>query len=499
MMAGGCFSLSAETMESHRPSTKKPMNPLRTALIIISYIFAHPLAEAAPNVLLICIDDLRPELGCYGVKSAKTPHIDHLASEGRSFTRHYVQAPTCGASRYAMLTGLYGPRGNDALTRRAADAKRKPSMPEVFRNAGYTTVAVGKVSHHPGGLFGKNWQDPDKVEMPGAWDRQPLPCGPWKHPEGLMHGLANGATRGGNKNYPALESVKGADAIYPDGLITDAALQEMDQLASAKKPFFLAVGLIRPHLPFGMPERYLDEISNTPLAPIPHPQKPAGITTWHGSGEFFRYGHGGLDPRTDESYAIKVRKHYAACVSYADAQVGELLDQLKSLSLDKETIVVIWGDHGWHLGEHGIWGKHSLFEESLRSPLIIRMPGQKHAGKPSNGVVESIDLLPTLCELSGIQVPDFLHGKSLRPQLEDPSATGKSAISYSPGAETLRTDRYRLIRHSRKNKAPVFELYDHQSPEAETRNLAEAQPGLCKSLAGELDTRLALSHPAPKP
>jgi iduronate 2-sulfatase len=474
------------------------MNPLYKALFLISCAFVHSSAKAAPNVLLICIDDLRPELGCYGVESARTPHIDRLAAEGRSFTRQYVQAPTCGASRYAMLTGLYGPRDNNALTRRAADAKRKSSMPEVFRSAGYTTVAVGKVSHHPGGLFGKNWQNPDKVEMPGAWDRQPMPCGPWKHPEGMMHGLANGAIRGGNKSYPALQSAEGPDTTYPDGLIADAALQEMEQLASAKKPFFLAVGLIRPHLPFGMPKRYLDETSNTPLAPIPHPQKPAGITTWHGSGEFFRYDNGGLDPRKDEEYATKVRKHYAACVSYADAQVGKLLDKLRSLEIDGETIVVIWGDHGWHLGEHGIWGKHSLFEESLRSPLIVRMPGQINPGKPSAAVVESIDLFPTLCELSGIKAPGFLHGKSLLPQLEDPSAAGKSAVSYSPGAETLRTDRYRLIRHSKK-KEPVFELYDHQSPETETRNLAESQPGLCKSLARELDTRLGLSRPAKTP
>lgn len=463
-------------------------------ICLVSTVLALGPLRAAPNVLLICIDDLRPELGCYGVPHARTPNIDQLAGKGRVFTRHYVQAPTCGASRYSLLTGLYGPRGNNALVRRAADANRKPSLPETFRAAGYTTVAVGKISHHPGGHFGKQWMEPDKVEMPGAWDRQPLPCGPWKSPEGVMHGLANGATRDG-KSYPALQAEDGPDTVYPDGLIAESALQEMDQLAAAKKPFFLAVGLIRPHLPFGMPRRWLDENARTALAPIPHPEKPSGKTTWHASGEFFRYDHGGLDPRKDAAYAEKVRRHYAACVSYADAQVGRLLEKLKALSLEKETIVVLWGDHGWHLGEHGIWGKHTLFEESLRAPLIIRVPGQAQEGKASEAVVESIDLFPTLCGLTGIKTPDFLQGSSLEPQLRDPKAPGRVAVSYAPGAETLRTERYRLIRHATKNEASFFELYDHQSGDGETRNIAGENAALVEALSKQIDRRLGSQEP----
>jgi iduronate 2-sulfatase len=449
--------------------------------------------DSRPNILLLCIDDLRPELGCYGVKHAITPNIDRLAANGRMFTRHYVQAPTCGASRYTLLTGRYGPRGNDALMNRAAlpAAKRHPSLPEVFRAAGYSTVAIGKISHHPGGRSGTHWQDPKKIEMPGAWDAQPLPCGPWRHPEGLMHGLANGAIRSENPKFPCNEAVDGPDTTYPDGLITEAALEQLGSLAKNNQPFFLAIGWIRPHLPFGAPKRYLDLHAGTQFPPIPHPQKPEGRTTWHASGEFFRYDHGGKNPKADAAYADEVRRHYAACVTYADAQVGRVMAALEALSLDQNTIIVLWGDHGWHLGEHAIWGKHSLFEESLHAPLIIRAPGMAAPGAKSSAIVETLDIFPTLCNLAGLPAPEVLHGKSLHAQLKNPDTPGQVAVAYQAGAETVRTDRHRLIRHRAKQAAkPYFELYDHQSPDQETRNIAEEHPDLVESLSRMLDERL---------
>lgn len=488
-------------MVDHRHFAANPINPMnpRFNLAIIT-IFGLALQSASaankqarPNVLLLCIDDLRPELGCYDVKHAITPHIDRLAEQSRIFTRHYVQAPTCGASRYSLLTGLYGPRGNDALMQRAkAPAiKRKPSLPEVFRSAGYTTVAVGKISHHPGGLGGKNWSDNSAIEMPDAWQRQPLPCGPWRHPEGFMHGLANGAIRSESPKFSAIEATDGPDTIYPDGLVTRAALEELRNLASAETPFFLAIGWIRPHLPFGMPKRYLDLHADTLLPPIPHPGKPEGRTTWHRSGEFFRYDHGGRNPNNDAAYSDAVRRHYAACVTYADAQVGQVLAELEKLSLDHNTIVAVWGDHGWHLGEHAVWGKHTLFEESLLAPLIIHRPGMASPGEKSSGIVETIDLFPTLCGLAGIAVPEFLHGKSLEPQIKSPATPGRVAVSYTPDAETLRTDRHRLIRHRAKDGSePFFELYDHQGPAGETHNIAGEHPELVESLAAKLDERL---------
>jgi iduronate 2-sulfatase len=305
-----------------------------------------------------------------------------------------------------------------------------------------------------------------------------------------MHGLANGAIRSESRKFPALEAVDGPDTIYPDGLTTRAALDELRDLAATKKPFFLAIGWIRPHLPFGSPKSYLDLHADQALPPIPHPEKPEGITTWHNSGEFFRYDHGGRNPNNDPAYADAVRRHYDACVSYADAQVGQVLAELEKLSLDRNTIIVLWGDHGWHLGEHAVWGKHTLFEESLHAPLIIHQPGMPEPGTSSAGVVETIDLFPTLCDLAGIGTPAFLHGTSLEPQLKSPGAPGRMAVSYFNDAETLRTDRYRLIRHGGKKAKPTFELYDHQDPAGETKNIADAHPDLVAELNAKLDAKM---------
>jgi len=314
-----------------------------------------------------------------------------------------------------------------------------------------------------------------------------------------MHGLAEGRVRG-NKDTPAIEAFDGPDDSYPDGGITAQALRDLDALAAADAPFLLAVGLIRPHLPFGAPKRYLDLYDDVELPPIPHPQRPEGRTTWHGSGEFINnYVHDGRDPRRDPAYADLVRRHYAACVSYADALVGQLLDRVDHLGLADDTVVVLWGDHGWHLGEHGIWGKHSLFEESLRAPLIVRAPGRPAPGTPSAAVVQSIDLFPTLCELCAVPVPDGLDGRSLVPQLDDPLTAaltagltaGGAAVSYSANADTLRTARYRLVRHRARGDAAAFvELYDHSQPVGETANVAAQHPTVVAGLLAELDALL---------
>ncbi len=454
-------------------------------------------ARSRPNVLLLCVDDLRPELGCYGVDYIHSPEIDALAAEGRFFRRHYVQAPTCGASRYTLLTGQYGTSGNNALFKRAermsADAASvASSMPQWFRDHGYTTVSVGKVSHHPGGRGGQDWDDEQELEMPLSWDRHLLPAGPWQHPRGAMHGLAHGEIRGQAKQMDLYQSVEGDDSIYPDGLIAETALRELKKCAAEAedKPFFMAVGFIRPHLPFGSPAKYMTPYLNAELPAIPHPNRPSGTTTWHRSGEFMKYNRWGRDPNTDADFATVVRKHYAACVSYADAQVGKMLDRLDVLGLRDDTIVVLWGDHGWHLGEHAIWGKHALFEESLRSPLIIRYPGFSAAGIPQPGegtdsIVETLDVFPTLCDLSGLPVPEFVDGVSLRPILQSPSAAGHPAISYAK-AKTVRTDTHRLIEHA----DGAVELYDHTTPEGETKNLADRHPNLVKQLTALIDRRL---------
>lgn len=447
-----------------------------------------------PNVLLICVDDLRPELKSFGAEYISSPNIDALAEKGIKFQKHFVNSPSCGPSRYTLLTGQYGPAGNNALFSRAkkieqGTQKVDKSIPEWFKTYGYTTVSVGKVSHHPGGRGGKNWNDSTKVEMPNAWDKHLMPVAEWKHPRGMMHGLANGQIRVKSADMAVFQTVEGDDNIYPDGAITDEAVKQLGALASNKeKPFFLAVGIIKPHLPFGAPKTYYDRYDGVDFPEIKHPQKPKGRTTWHGSGEFMKYNRWSKNPNKDVDFANDVRRHYAACVSYADAQVGKILAALKKTGADKNTIVVLWGDHGWHLGEHAIWGKHSLFEESLHAPLIIYYPGMKHEGASTDAIVETVDIFPTLCDLAEIEIPEYAHGTSLKELLVDPSAKGHHAISYNNKASTIRTSTHRMTLH----KDGFVELYNHTTTEKETKNIAEEYPELVKELKVKLRTRLNL-------
>lgn len=446
------------------------------------------------NVLLICIDDLRPELNSFGAAYIKSPNIDYLASIGRSFTRHYVNAPSCGPSRYTMLTGQYGDQYrrhyNQPLFSRAKDRIKtpgqiSPSMPEWFRKQGYKTVSVGKVSHHPGGHGGTNWDTDTILEMPNAWDKLLMPVGAWKTPKGTMHGLANGKVRGPNQR-DVMEAFDGEDISYPDGLIAKEGLEQLEALTSGSQPFFLAIGLIKPHLPFGAPKKYLDLYEKVTIPPPSHPEKPKGKTTWHKSNEFMNYNRWDKDPRADREFALELKKYYAACVSYADKHVGDILNKLKETGADKNTIVVLWGDHGWHLGEHAIWGKHSLFEESLHSPLIIYDPGMENAGEQSNAIVESLDIFPTLCDLSEIPMPTFTQGSSLEPMMNSPKVEGHTAVAYTSGATTIRTDKYRFTQHC----SGAQELYQHVKDPSETINIATDYPALVQEFRKQLEAKL---------
>mgnify|MGYP001812946729 CR=1 FL=1 len=468
-------------------SRSRPLAVFFAIVATTSTIFAD-----RPNVLLICVDDLRPELNCFGKSYIQSPNIDALAATGRAYHRHYVQSPTCGASRYALLTGMYGSSSNGALfdrAKRLADRPRSvpPSMPAWFREQGYRTVSVGKVSHHPGGRGGDDWDDESIPEMPNSWDRHLLPSGAWQHPRGWMHGLANGEIRKNAKEMDAFQSIEGDDSIYPDGISINEALRQLDELSGeGEPPFFLAVGILRPHLPFGAPAKYMRPYEGVTLPPISHPEKPSGKTTWHSSGEFMKYNRWGRDPNEDDEFATEVRRHYAACVTYADAQVGRVLKRLDDTGQTDNTIVVLWGDHGWQLGEHAIWGKHCLFEESLRSPLIIRHPKMEKAGQKSNALVETIDVFPTLCDLADIPVPDFVHGMSLKPTLKDPKTRGYSAIAYRNKYQTIRTPTHRMIAHA----GGYVELYDHRSSQGESNNIAETEEVLVAELKEMLKNRL---------
>ncbi|MEQ8239397.1 MAG: sulfatase [Cyclobacteriaceae bacterium] len=465
---------------------------IRTAAFLCIILLLVSCGKEAPkspyNVLLICVDDLRPELNSYGVDYIKSPNIDRLAKSGVLFQNHYVNSPSCGPSRYTLLTGLYGKPHNNAIFQRAESiaggASVPPSMPEWFRQAGYTTVSIGKVSHHPGGWGGEDWDDQSIVEMPDAWDRQLMPVGAWQHPRGAMHGLANGEIRVNPSQMDVFQTKEGGDEIYPDGLIAEEALSQIKLLSKDEsQPFFMAVGIIKPHLPFGAPKFYYDLYEGVELPAVSNPEKPSWKSTWFSSGEFRRYNNWGKDPNEDSLFALEVRRHYAACVSYADAQVGKVLAELKKSGLDKNTIVVLWGDHGWNLGEHAIWGKHNLFEEALRSPLIIAAPGVGQS--TSSTLVESVDIFPTLCDLTGLSIPEFSHGESLVSVFQASTDPTQVAFSYSPKAATLRTATHRFIEH----KSGDVELFDHTSPEKEGRNIAEDYPELVDQLRQQLEEK----------
>ena len=451
------------------------------------------------NVLFIAIDDLRPELGAYGETHMVTPNLDRLAAEGRVFRNHYVQAPTCGASRFALLTGIR-PRSNDHLSNEAfvrllpgEEQQRPESFAHLFRRNGYYTAAIGKVSHYPDGrIYSYEGEGDGRAEMPFSWDEVSGPSDKWGTAWNAFFGYADGTNRNQRRGVaPAYEMADVPDTGYPDGLIAAAAVDKLGELKD--RPFLLAVGFLKPHLPFTAPQRYWDLYNPDTIALSPNPDAPVGHNpaSVHDSNEMFgNYGHpverGGAGRRVDDEYARTLRHAYFAAVSYVDAQVGKVIDELDRLGLTDKTIVVVWGDHGWHLGDHTIWGKHSTFERALRSPLIVRVPDMPAPGIPSDGLVETVDLYPTLAELAGLTEPDGLTGTSLIPLLEAPDHPGKDgAFGYWNGRRTLRTERYRLTRYD--DGETRTELFDHRTDPYETINVADAHPDVVAKLLLQME------------
>jgi len=468
--------------------------------LLFTLLCGHAVAEPKPNVLFIAIDDLRCDVGALGVSHAKTPQLDAFAKSARVFTQHYVQVPTCGASRCALLRGRYptvaAQVDNEGIRRTHAEWGEQ-SLPAAFRAAGYRTLAVGKLTHYPGGRTGQGWAEGPE-ELPGAWERAWIPRGPWKNAQAIMHGYANGGARQPGKS-PPWEAHDGPDEAYPDAWVAADAVKTLGELAAQDKPWFFGVGFFKPHLPFAAPQRWHElHAAGVPDLKPEAAAKPSWPSGWHKSGEFRgNYGHAnGRDPDSDADYARLLRRAYAASVSYMDAQVGRVLDELRRLDLDDNTIVVVWSDHGFLLGEHAIWGKHCLYEHALRSPLMIRRPDLPQPGRVSHAIVETVDVFPTLAELCGFLAPASLDGRSLRPQLNDPAApSAKPALGFWTGGQrTVRTDRWRLIAHPVKGaKTPQVELFDYETDPDETRNHAAAHPQVVAELLARLNNVPAIS------
>lgn len=456
------------------------------------------IAGKRPNVLFIAIDDLRPDLGCYGNHVVQSPHLDELAAGGVVFENHFVTVPTCGASRFSLLTGRL-PRSRVELSNSVFERKRAAtrvagsppeSFIEQFRRNGYYTVGIGKISHSPDGyIYGYTNPKGTELELPHSWDEMLLDAGKWETGWNAFFAYADGSNRNDLKNQvKPYEKAAVDDEGYPDGLTAALAVEKLQELAGRDQPFFLGVGFFKPHLPFNAPAKYWDLYDESDIPLTPSPGIPEGVNraSLHGSAEFNRYLLGdekaSLDKPVSDTYARKLKHAYYASVSYTDAQVGKVLAELKRLGLDKNTIVVVWGDHGWHLGDHRVWGKHTVFDWALRSAFIVKAPGNRE-GWICQEIVSSIDIYPTLMELCGVTQPQRTDGKSFAPLLSSspPRIWDNVAYSYYRNGISVRTKRYRLTKYFR-DQQPVVELYDHRKDPYENHNVAEDFPKRVKRL-----------------
>lgn len=453
----------------------------------------HAAEPARPNVLFICVDDLKPLLGCYGDPKVKSPNIDRLAQRGVLFEKAFCNQAVCAPSRNTLMTGkrptTIGIYDLETHFRKAApDAV---TLSQYFSRHGYRTEAMGKIFHvgHGNHEDAASWNAPHwSPKGPGyalpANQGTRIPAA--KLPPGMPRGAAT-------------ECADVPDTTYGDGKIADEAIRRL-QAAKEKpsQPFFIAVGFLKPHLPFVAPKKYWDLYQRESFQPHPLQSPPVGApefapTNW---GELRNYSDipetGPLTP----ALQCQLIHGYHAAVSYMDAQLGRVLDELDRLGMAKNTIILLWGDHGWHLGDHGMWCKHSNYEEAARIPVIVSLPEVAKAGERCRALIETADIYPTLCELAGLPAPAGLDGRSFAAALKNPAnATTKEAVFHvfprSPkgmGAllgRAVRTERHRLVEWKPAG-APadtaILELYDYVADAGETKNLAAEQPEIVARL-----------------
>ena len=442
---------------------------------------AAPAAKGKVNVLFIPVDDLKPQLACYGHKKMLTPNLDRLAAEGTLFERAYCQQAVCAPTRASLLSGCRPDttRVFDLQTPLPTTMPDVLTLPQHFKANGYTTISLGKVYHHGAKDDPKGWSEP-----------------PWMPPDpypGYALQSSKDLMRKANEITETVKMKKGAaasprkgpptecgdlpDEAYGDGRIAEKAIEMLQRLKD--QPFFLAVGFLKPHLAFACPKKYWDLYKRDEVDLADNPYKPKdapdiAMTTW---GELRTYEGIPRQGALAEAQARELVHGYYACVSFVDAQVGKVLDELKRLGLAEKTVVVLWGDHGWHLGDHGLWCKHTNFESATHAPLLARAPGLP-AGLRTARLTEFVDVYPSLCELAGLALPKHLEGTSFVPLMKDPKREWKkAAFSQYPRGKvmgyTMRTERWRLTRWlSPDGTAVGVELYDHQNDPAENMNLA---------------------------
>ncbi len=470
----------------------RPGFGLLAGLLLASSAGPAGAADAKRNVLFIAVDDLRPQLGCYGHARIQSPCIDRLAARGTLFERAYCQQAVCAPSRISLLTGLR-PDSTGIYDLSHPLRKTKPdarSMPQHFKEHGYETVSLGKIYHHADDDNGVGWTVP-------AW----RPKGAWKGRGYLAPEAQKQIDTGYRKGVgvgPALEDPDVEDGAYPDGMIAAKAVEWLGRLKDGGKPFFLAVGFMKPHLPFNAPKRYWDlydpaRIRVSDARDWPDKMPSCAGTSW---GEMRGYTDiPDKAKRLSDGQSVRLIHGYYACVSYVDAQIGRVVDALDRLGLAGSTAIILWGDHGWKLSEYGAWCKHTNFELDTHVPMILCAPGHRK-GQRSKAAVEFVDIFPTLAALCGLPVPAACEGTSMVPLLEDPGRAWKAAaFSQYPRGKlmgySIRSDRWRYTEwiDRKSGKVAYRELYDHATGPVAGRNLADAPEHAItvKRLSGILD------------
>jgi iduronate 2-sulfatase len=471
-------------------------------------------AAEKPNVLLILVDDLKPALGCYGDKTARTPHIDALAACGLRFELAYCNQAVCAPSRFTLMlgshstsTGLYG------LGSRLRQVLPKAvTLPQHFARHGYRTESLGKVFHIGHGNEG----DPISFGSPHFHEKVIEYVDPASTDGGKLtreEAYFTNQKLGQIRSLPrgaAFESPDAKDIDYADGRVAEETIKRLraakQRREKAGTPFLITIGFARPHLPFSAPKKYWD-LYNPAKLPMPkHERLPVGAPAVAGKrgGEITNYKPVPQQGTIDSDLKRKLIHGYYASVSFTDAQVGKVIAELDRLNLTKNTIVVLWGDHGFHLGDLGIWTKHTNYEQANRIPLLFIAPGVTAANSATRQLAESVDVYPTLAELAGLpkpQGPQPMDGKSLVPVLRDPAARVRDHAYHAYPRRKLgrciRTERYRLVEWKsidQKDAKPEYELYDYVTDPLETRNLAGERQRVIATLKAKL-----AEYPPPVP
>ena len=488
----------------------------RIALGLLAAAAVFGAEKTRPNVLLICVDDLKPALGCYGDALAKTPNIDRLAARGIRFDAAYCNQAVCAPSRNNLMLGsrstslgIYNLNTNFRVA-----VPNAVTLTQYFMRHGWRAEGMGKILHvgHGNTNDDASWSVPFHPEKLVEYIVPASTGGKLTREEAYF----TNAQAGPNASLPrgaAWEDPDAPDNTYGDGRLAEEAIRRL-RAAKAKpgEPLFLAVGFARPHLPFCVPKKYWDlhDPAKLPLAARATPPDAApayaGKTTME-LNQFTPIPERGAVP-TDMQR--KLIHGYYASVSYTDAQIGKVIDELDRLGLAASTLIVLWGDHGWHLGDHGMWTKHTNYEQAMRIPLLMVAPGVTRPGTHTSALIETVDVFPTLCELAGLPaptaVPQPMDGRSQVAVLRAPATTLRDHIYHAyprnrPGkgeaiGRAIRTARYRLVEWKKPGEAAEtadFELYDYVKDPGETRNVAAEQPDVMKEMRALLAT-----HPEAK-